>query len=334
MKNMPFAWILAAMLATGGVAGCKKSASRPSTASPPTWTPGADIYFVGEDSAQAVYWKNGVKTILGPGAAQGIAIDGSDVYVGGTVVNGAGSGPYNLPAYWKDGVAQPLADADSGGSAGQPVIAGGDVYLPGCIGTGSMTGAVYWKNGQRVDLDSGARGTAWGMAVSGSDVYVIGMLYGAVNADTNLVWKNGQRLSSTYVIGAMPYSQIFVSGGYVYLLGYYGYQINFGVLNPLSGGTGVANSMYLDGSTKYLAGMWSSAAGVRAVYWKNEEMDTLSIYPGTTFSTANNIMVAGSDVYIAGRDEANANLAVYWKNGVEETLTKQGYVSGGVVAGN
>ena len=334
MKNMPFAWILAAALVTGGVAGCKKSGSRPSTYSPPAWTPGADIYFVGEDSAQAVYWKNGVKIKLGAGAASGIAIDGSSVYVGGTVVNGGGSGSINLPAYWKDGVAQTLADANNGGSAGQPVIAGGDVYLPGNIGTGATTSAVYWKNGQRVDLDPGAPGAAWGMAVSGSDVYVIGVLYGTVNGDTNLVWKNGQRLSSTYVIGAKPYSQIFVSGGYLYLLGYYGYQINFGVLNPLSGSTGLANSMYLDGSTKYLAGTWSSAAGVRAVYWKDEEMDTLSIYPGTTYSTANTIVVAGTDVYIAGRDEANANLAVYWKNGVEETLTKQGYVNGGAVAGN
>lgn len=331
MKKMTFFWLLSATLVACGVAGCKKSASKPK----PSWTPGSDIYMVGGDSGRAVYWKNGDKTVLTPGEGEGIAVSGSSVYVGGVSYRSVGSTTADLAAFWKDGVEEDLTNSGIAW-AYQPVVVGADVYVPGYIfGPTPQVYPVYWKNGQRVNLDPSLQGIATGMAVSDTDVYVIGSVYDG-QFDTALVWKNGQRMPGFFSIETNPFNQIMVSGGNVYVVGLQGYYINFNQYVQLKGASqGISTiSMYLDGSDIYVAGATDTASSRYAAYWKNGVMVALSNYPGTTSSAATGVVVAGSDVYVAGSGIVNGvYLGMYWKNGVEETLTKNGDVNG-ILLGN
>jgi hypothetical protein len=268
---------------------CKKS-SVPSTAEP-TYTPGWDVYFAGQDSGQAVYWKNGLRTVLDPaGLAQGIAVSGSDVYVGGGVFKG------NLAALWKNGVEEDLTDTTAW--AYTPVLSGADVYVPGYIGSwGGQPKAVYWKNGQPVILDSTEWAIATGMAVNESDVYVLGFVGGSV-VDSSVVWKNDQVLAGANSTFDQPYNQILVSGGNIYVAG----------------------------------SRVDSAGNVWAAYWKNGVMDTLANYPGTTISDARSIVIAGSDVYVAGVAVVNGvSWAVFWKNSAEAAPSRNGAIFGAAV---
>jgi hypothetical protein len=210
-KTIAFS-LLAAGLLAGGITGCKKSANHGSAG--PTWTPGSDIYIVGTDSGHAVYWKNGVETVLGPGAGAGITISGSSVYVGGVSYK---NGTTELAAVWKDGVEQDLTDTGDA-QASTPLVVGTDVYVPGIIlWSAPQSYAVYWKNGQLVYVDSAVRSWASQVAISGSDVYVLGAIHGSY--DTSIIWKNGQRLAGASTGTGEDYSQIVFSGGNMYVVG-------------------------------------------------------------------------------------------------------------------
>jgi len=78
---------------------------------------GTDVYVAGVVSGlftpQAVYWKNGVSSIIGNGSANAIFVSGSDVYVAGVdVVNEVA-----YATYWKNGVATHLSPGTGGASA-------------------------------------------------------------------------------------------------------------------------------------------------------------------------------------------------------------------------
>lgn len=332
MKNIFAIWLLPALLMGGMEAGCKKSGSAPSK---PTWTPGSDIYIVGQDTGRAVYWKNGVKTVLGQGLGEGIAVSGSDVYVGGVVYKSVGGTVLDLAAYWKDGVEQLLTDSVTGW-AYQPVVAEGDVYVPGYVfGPSPQVYAVYWKNGQRVNLDPSLESSASGMAIQDTDIYVVGEVWDG-GLDTMLVWKDGQRMSGFDGIETDPMGQILVSGGNIYVAWEQGYYINFGqyvALNTTSQKVG-AGSVYLNGSDVYVTGGYDSATAGFAAYWKNGAIVKLPNYPGTFSSGTAGLVVAGSDVYVAGSIIMNGRyLGVYWKNGVEDSLSGNGSAYG-IVLGN
>jgi hypothetical protein len=321
-KTIAFS-LLAAGLLAGGITGCKKSANHGSAG--PTWTPGSDIYIVGTDSGHAVYWKNGVETVLGPGAGAGITISGSSVYVGGVSYK---NGTTELAAVWKDGVEQDLTDTGDA-QASTPLVVGTDVYVPGIIlWSAPQSYAVYWKNGQLVYVDSAVRSWASQVAISGSDVYVLGAIHGSY--DTSIIWKNGQRLAGASTGTGEDYSQIVFSGGNMYVVGGQGYFINFPNEFILLPGSGFRTSILLNGSDIYVAGTWEdSVENLRAAYWMDRVLYKLSNYPGTIYSTATGVVVAGSDVYVVGFAQVNSGQwAVYWKNGVEWTLTKSGSISG------
>ena len=321
---------LAAALLAGGTAGCKKSSVAPTAES--AYTPGWDVYFAGQDSGRAVYWKNGLRTVLGSaGIAQGIAVSGSDVYVGGGVTKAVNSEVINLAALWKNGVEEDLTDTSAW--AYTPVVSGADVYVPGYIGQwGGQPKAVYWKNGQPVTLDSTNWAIATGMAVSGSDVYVLGFVGGAA-VDSSVVWKNDQLLAGAYSTFDQPYNQIVVSGGNVYVAELQGYFENFASQYMALPHARSAACLLLNGSDIYVAGSRVDSAGnVWAAYWKNGVMDTLANYPGTTISGAWAIVLAGSDVYVAGDAVVNGVLwGVFWKNGAEAAPSRNGAIYGAAV---
>ena len=332
MKKTTVFWLLAAALATGGAAACKKSHSpAPAGSSGPEWTPGWYVYFAGTDSGgQAVYWKNGQRTLLAPaGVAQGIAVSGSGVYVGGAAYKDIHSKVVTLAALWRDGMEQDLSDTGIGW-AYAPAVRGTDVYVPGYISRPAPQNyaAVYWENGQLVVLDSTIRGQATGIAVNGSDVYVIGGVWGAY--DTSVVWKNGERLAGAATAFTLAYGQIVVSGTNIYVVGDQGYFENsvnqFTALqNAFS-----ATSIFLNGQDVYVSGARQDSVGnLWAVYWKNGAMDTLANYPGTSSSVASGVVVAGSDVYVAGVAVVNGfSWGVFWKNGAESALSRDGGIYG------
>jgi hypothetical protein len=335
MKHLFLIWLLPAALLACGVVGCRKSSG-----SQAGWPAGYSLYMVGMDSGKAVYWKNGVKTVLGPGVGEGITLSGSSVYVGGIAGRTVGGVAISTAAYWKDGVEYDLEDTVFS-YAFQPVVAGGDVYVPGFIfGPSSPTqqvNPVYWKNGRRVYLGGTVYGSANGMFIQDTDIYVAGeagQVGGTV--DTAIVWKNGQRIANFYNMQPVPFTQIQSSGGNIYLTGWQGYYINFGQYVKMNSPTPLiqTNSMFLNGLDIYVAGIYDSAGSWYAAYWKNGVMTALPNYAGTANSAAIGIVVAGSDVYAVGSvtDSVSPSvyqiLGVYWKNGVEKTLSANGYIFG------
>jgi hypothetical protein len=188
-----------------------------------------DVYVAGSDGGQATYWKNGTPVTL-PGGTQanGIFVDGTDVYV-----CGYGSDPVtfnSVAMYWKNGVQTILSDGTNLVIATGITVSGGDVYVSGRVGFFGTIG-VYWHNGVEVSLGTGdpngifaapngdiyiANGQ-WGnpsywlngslvtltgpsnayvraVATNGTDVFVVGTSSSGPN-ETALYWKNGVQQS-------------------------------------------------------------------------------------------------------------------------------------------
>ncbi|GLH69671.1 hypothetical protein GETHPA_12040 [Geothrix rubra] len=147
-------------------------------------------------SAQAVYWKNGLKTTLTNvsrgGGALGITLSGGDVYVSGNeFVHGLG-----IAHVWKNGQATALTDGSRGADAAGVAVADGIVYAPGSENAASgLPVAMLWKDAAPTVLASArypsfANGVA--LSPTGSSVFVVGTVYGPAAA-TATYWQDGQR---------------------------------------------------------------------------------------------------------------------------------------------
>jgi hypothetical protein len=171
---------------------------------------GNDVYVAGygqtadDHFPEAMYWKNGVASILPSRYAQSyaqttsIAIVGNDVYVAGSETYGV-----STAKYWKNGVAIELTDGTNDAYANSIVVVGNDVYVAGQENNGTQFVAKYWKNGVAVALTGGTTDAgANSIVVVGNDVYVAGYessraltSYQRVgNPDESWVakyWKNG-----------------------------------------------------------------------------------------------------------------------------------------------
>ena len=142
---------------------------------------GSDVYIAGYEFAnnEIVMWKNGVRSVVGPGVpstydGMGIGVSGNDVYICGNITHHA--------YVWKNGIRTKLSDSSSSFVSGL-FVAGTDVYI-----SGRENGrAVYWKNGVRTILSSSQESYAYAIAVSGTDVYVTGN----DPWSTAVYWKNG-----------------------------------------------------------------------------------------------------------------------------------------------
>ncbi len=323
MKRILFFWILAVICCSG----CKKSGSAPAKPAPISWTAGSSVYIVGSDSGRITYWQNGVKTALGMGDGNGIAVSGSDVYVGGTVF--LPTGTTEKAAYWKNGKETDLTDTGTAW-AFQPALRGGDVYVPGYIfGPYQQVYPVYWKNGERFNLDASTRGVATGIAIADTDIYIVGQVYDGP-FDTALVWKNGEPWNGLEAIEAGTFNQIYASGNDIYVTFQSGYSLNQQAFTHLPG-AGAAVSVFVSGTDVYVAGTDSTA---HAAYWKNGVLVSLPNYKNATDAFALGIAVAGPDVYVIGQTILNGfTKGVVWKNGVEDSLTGNGELTG-VVVGN
>src|SRR5665213_2928083 len=123
---------------------CKKNLSVSPSDKP------ADVYlagFVKVHHTTAAFWKNGALTPLGDTSkisfGQGVAVQGSDVYVTG-VVTTANISTSNA-VYWKNGTLTNLNGGTNGDARGIAVNSAGDVYVAGSTND-PVNGyhAAYW----------------------------------------------------------------------------------------------------------------------------------------------------------------------------------------------
>ena len=140
----------------------------------------------------AVFWNNGVLSVLGPSVSTAssitppgianegwinMAVSGTDVYITGALPT------LSSISYWKNGVLVPLPTDPKFHYSflNNIMIVGGDVYAAGL----ANFSPAYWKNGVITTLPGDLSHPATGIAVSGNDVYVSG---NTINGP--VYWKN------------------------------------------------------------------------------------------------------------------------------------------------
>jgi hypothetical protein len=263
---------------------CKKSKNE---------QPAHDIYIVGNDNGQPVYWKNGTKTAL------------TTSYSSGKFSSGYATGI---------------------------TFSGDDMYICGMAGTNhSTTVAVYWKNGvlDTLKRSSGLETDAYSIAISGKDIYVGGGYNGFLLQNSGsknaLLWKNG--IPTEFGGSVAHINDLFATSNDLYSAGFDGdsfaqphatYYKNGSVVK-LNDTAGFASTgIYVSGNDVYVSGDKSVGFDPYAVYWKNGIKISLS----TQISDSNAIYVSGTDVYVAGWETVNGKtIATIWKNGVAMHLS-------------
>jgi hypothetical protein len=165
--------------------------------------------------------------------------------------------------------------------------------------------ASYWKDGVPINLSATYQdavfynSVGFGLTMSGNDVYVCGVLYTS-KGNIPTYWKNGQAV----------------------------------ILTP---GTGQATGIAVVGTNVYVCGVLQSDNGNNyGVVWKNGVISYLT--EGTTFSSANTLIVSGQNVHVGGYlYQDGKTYATYWKNGNPLLLTSGdnfAHVESLAIAGN
>jgi hypothetical protein len=259
---------------------------------------GNDIHVVGDASAKTniiysssigQYWKNGVVSNVENGIPAkllyDVVVSEGDVYICGDGLNIRKN--ELQAAYWKNGVAVPLDEANLRISRARGIcVDGKDVYVAGSLNFQNTT-AVYWKNGVVVTLGNPLNTSyANSVTVSGKDIYVAGgegVNIGGTASGRARYWKNGV---GTFLTNGLEFDSevvdIAVSGKDVYCVG---------------------NLQYYDNTRA-------------AKLWKNGVSQNL---PGAI--RVSSVFVFNKDVYVAGEGLDNAvKSPMYWKNGVPVPL--------------
>src|SRR5262245_60164496 len=132
---------------------------------------------------------------------QGLAVSGSNVYVGGFFTQAGTNGAASI-AQW-NGSSWSSLDGGVNGSVYALAVSGGDLYVGGRLfaagfGPGSVpvNGIAKWNGSSWSALGSGVNSNVWAMAVSGDDLYVGGDFTTAGGAAAAYVAKaniNGPR---------------------------------------------------------------------------------------------------------------------------------------------
>jgi hypothetical protein len=331
--------------------------SVPSNDGPP------DVYVAGWDISgplfRAVYWKNGVETVLDSGSygarAEGIAVANGNIYVVG--FEGSGSGN-DVAVVWTNGIPTPLADDSHVSVAWAIALSGGDVYIAGTDSPSatSPSAAVYWKNGVETTLAvSGlaANSTATGAFANSialdnnNNVYVGGSVYLnseiAPNSyfDTSVAsyWENG----TLSLLGSpLTFSEsygIAVAGGDVFVAGDL-CAIPAAGANPQPGcsvatywengkpimqepaSQSTYSGIALSNSNLYLPdNVVASGAQSSGNLAELSVNGTLQALSSSTPAAANCVFVYNTDVYIGG---AANDTAGYWDNGDLKALPDSG----------
>lgn len=307
------------------ITSCSKSTSPKPTPKPdstetgpnltPVWPTDADVYFTGTSQDThgteiATYWKNGVATTLSSSgsSANGIAVNGTDVYVAGTD---------QVATLWKNGVPTKPAGTSAESQANAITISSNNIYIGGEI-DGKAT---YWENGVAISVNANQLlgSVANAIAVSGNDVYLAGYTFNVTTGAMQAAyWKNGvlTQLSPAPLPGATTQATgIAVSGTDVYITGFTNEGATLwknGAASALSNeSASLANAIIINGSDIYVSGF---NKGYEA-YWKNGVMTNLPAN-SSNLLYASYIALDGNDVYVAGGLSVSPNGSIYWRNGI------------------
>ncbi len=149
--------------------------------------------------SKAVYWKNGVETIItdngfGPGfIPSDIVVNsaGEVIVAGITNISTVGSA-----AYWKNGTYTIVGATGVSSRVEEMVLSGNDIYLCGSerVPVSNRTKAMIWKNNTKLLEYTSTVGEAWAsaIAISGTDIYAGGWDYNnTTNISKAVYWKNG-----------------------------------------------------------------------------------------------------------------------------------------------
>ena len=287
------------------------------------------------------YWVDGVIMELPNPSEDGtsestsdIAVSGGKVYVAGYYNSGTifNKESIDKACYWVDGIRTDLpVPSQARGTTSGIAVSDGKVYVAGNSGNT----ACYWVDRVRTDLPVPSGATTSGIAVSGGKVYVAGNVStsgGPLNprVDTACYWADGVRTNIPVPSGATGggTSGITVSGGKVYVVGYYSrnyrrtpcYWID-GVMTELpvpSGVTGETSDIAVSGGKVYVAGN----SGDTPCYWIDGVRTDLPVPNLATKGNVSGITVSGGKVYVVGNVGNNDNsTACYWVDGVRTDLT-------------
>jgi len=235
--------------------------------------------------------------------------------------------------------------------------AGVKVYAAGSYEEGANRWPCYWINGVRQTLDAtgiqkieyNARGAyvfAEAITFVDNSIYIVGRSYNTV-----YLWKDGVRSTVAQNSNGLTVSGITISNGSVYILGalyrgtigergFYvtacywkdGVVYNLDRQGVPSTSSTAGTSLVVNNNSVYVAGFYDYYRGddyVRvACYWKDgvrQNLDLQGVRMDDIGSTANDIVVSGNSVHIAGMYYDGRRRACYWKDGVRQTLDHENF---------
>lgn len=195
-------------------------------------SPNIPYYWVNENQP------NFLATYTYGGVANGIAIDGTDVYICGYAKD---SSSINQAVFWKnevlftlDVVTNAPVQAVYGAIAVSIAVDSGNVYIGGIIyGPGYIPRSVVWVNGvitHVLDTSGYVNGsTITNLVVYNGDVYSCGVVYDANYANKPMVWTNQNRSSLAVGYGNIGQASVIrvadgsvmgTNAGDIYVCGY------------------------------------------------------------------------------------------------------------------
>lgn len=245
-------------------------------------------------------WKNG-KLIFSTDSRftnnlKSFFVVGNDVYAVGDEYDPSSAVSQKV---WKNGILSSMklnTDTARNYSVDDIFVQSGNIYIAGTIQyrdalNNTISYACYWKNGVLNKMPMiGDRDLNWGMNifVEGSDVYLLGRGQEKVAKQTAILWKNGSLVFKDTLYNSYP-ANLFVSKGTPYFVGS---QL------PLGSNIMVDKTWY-------------------AFQWNNKFTSL-----GTTGSSAYDIKVFGSDVYVSGYySNGSKSVATVWKNGIAQNIS-------------
>jgi hypothetical protein len=219
-----------------------------------------------------------------------------------------------IAEYWREGELTSMTDGSVNSAISAIDVVGADVYLAGALGekvgeNSETSFAAYWKNGVAVKLTDGTDyAELKAIDVVGNDVHAAG-----INGTKAVYWKNGVATDLTDGTTTARIEDLVVSGNDVYVVGFEsktngnaaGKYWKNGVGVEVGGENAILSSILVSGTDVYATGYYNNDA----YYWKNGVSHKM---PNTIEEAAAwDMAIVGDDLYVVGRDGANA---VCWKN--------------------